>query len=570
MVALVVDDDPVTRRLVRRALEGVGCSPVLEAEDGLQAQKLLEERTDVDLVLTDILMPGLDGLDLLRWGRERSPDTVWIILSGLDTFDSAVEAIRLGAFDFLAKPPRVAELEVSVRNALERRSLLVERERLHEELREANRQLMEKLEEVEEKSELLHRDLEKAEIIQRALLPADPPSADGFRVLAMYRPGQHVGGDLYDAFCIDDHTLAIYVADATGHGVTAAMLSVLFKQCLRLREPEAGRPLSPAVVLDAANRSLLDAVAAPGLFLTAVYCLIDTRSGEARVGSAGHSPLLHARAGGDVAWIGRTGPALGLTADAVYEEASLTLRSGDRLLLYTDGLLPEASEAESERLAGALRDGGGDAAELLRELVERATSELPSEDRDDVTLLLVDANEGPSRFDNGDVGAVRPRAAAGPARSPVVYYGEGEKAACLALKGRATWMHAPTFFETARAIRAADRPLVVDLSECDYLDSTFLGSVHELVDEGGVRVQNAKPEVRSLFEELGMEKVLESLEGEPEPVPELSPVAAASPDEAEGRRRILEAHEALAGINPRNRQSFAGVIESIRNQPTED
>jgi DNA-binding NtrC family response regulator len=86
-------------------------------------------------------MPGLDGMELLRWGREHAPGTIWIILSGLDTFDSAVEAIRLGAFDFLAKPPRVAELEVAVRNALERRALLLERERLHAELRTTNQRL---------------------------------------------------------------------------------------------------------------------------------------------------------------------------------------------------------------------------------------------------------------------------------------------------------------------------------------------------------------------------------------------------------------------------------------------
>ncbi|HUE97520.1 MAG TPA: response regulator, partial [Longimicrobiaceae bacterium] len=120
-LVLVVEDDPVTRRLVCRALHDLGCETVLEAEDGLKAQGLLRQHPEVDLVLTDILMPGLDGMELLRWGREHAPETMWIILSGLDTFDSAVEAIRLGAFDFLAKPPRVAELDVSVRNALERR-----------------------------------------------------------------------------------------------------------------------------------------------------------------------------------------------------------------------------------------------------------------------------------------------------------------------------------------------------------------------------------------------------------------------------------------------------------------
>src|SRR5438874_721093 len=95
--ALVVDDEPVTRMLVKRALEGLGCAPVFEAADGLAAQEVLRQHPDIALVLTDIMMPRMDGLELLRWGRQAVPDTMWIVLSSLETFDSAVAAIRLGA-----------------------------------------------------------------------------------------------------------------------------------------------------------------------------------------------------------------------------------------------------------------------------------------------------------------------------------------------------------------------------------------------------------------------------------------------------------------------------------------
>lgn len=167
-VALVVDDEPVTRLMVKRTLESLGCAPVLEAADGIAAQAVLREHPDVALVLTDIMMPRMDGLELLRWGRQAVPDAMWIVLSGLETFDSAVAAIRLGAFDFLPKSPRTEEMGVAVRNALERRQLLAERERLH-------RELQHKVRELEETSEVLRRDLERAEVIQRALLPRSPP-----------------------------------------------------------------------------------------------------------------------------------------------------------------------------------------------------------------------------------------------------------------------------------------------------------------------------------------------------------------------------------------------------------
>lgn len=562
-VALVADDDPVTRQLVLRSLQEIGFGTVLPAHDGSEARSILRERPDVDLVVTDILMPNLDGLELLRWGRTHLPDVAWIILSGLDTFDSAVEAIRLGAFDFLAKPPSVAELEVAVRNALERRTLLVERERLHAELRRSNERLVEQVRELEEKSELLQRDLERAEVIQRALLPAAPPPIERFCVHSLYRPGQHVGGDLYDVVRVDEHHLALYVADATGHGITAAMLSVLFKQRLVLRDERTGRPLRPAAVLEAANRSMRDAVATPGLFLTAVFCLLDTREDLVTLASAGHPPVVHVCASGESHLIERTGPALGLGEDASFDEVSFTLEPGDRLLLYTDGLIQPGSIPEPGRLPELLRPRTGTPRELLAGLLVDAGSEAAPEDRDDVTLLLLEGRKGSSDFDNGQ-GTEPARSASVPDPSGLVHHGETSDASFLALRGRATWTQSALFFETACAIQETGRPLVLDLSECDYLDSTFLGTIHELVDRGRLRIQNVSPDVRALFEELCMERVLSRVGEDGQAVPELRPLSGRPTDTGAGRRRILEAHEALSSLSTRNRESFSSVIESLR------
>src|SRR5690606_24195014 len=122
----VVDDDPVVRTLLRRGLERF---EVLDASDGEEARAILRERS-VDLVVTDLLMPRLAGLGLIRWARKAHVRPAWIILSAVGTFDAAVEAIELGAFAVLTKPPRLEEVEVTVRNALEQRYLVQERERL--------------------------------------------------------------------------------------------------------------------------------------------------------------------------------------------------------------------------------------------------------------------------------------------------------------------------------------------------------------------------------------------------------------------------------------------------------
>lgn len=554
--ALVVDDEPVTRLLVKRALENLGCTPVLEAADGLAAQQVLQQHPEVALVLTDIMMPRMDGLELLRWGRQALPDAMWIVLSGLDTFDSAVAAIRLGAFDFLPKSPRTEEIGVSVRNALERRQLLAERERLH-------RELQRKVRELEATSEALRRDLERAEVIQRALLPRSPPPMEGYCIQAVYRPGQHVGGDLYDVVRLGERHLAFYLADATGHGVTSAMLSVLFKQRLVLVDPATGLPLPPANVLDAVNRSICEAHAAPGLFLTAVFGLLDTSDASLTLASAGHPPVLHLRDSGELQLIRRTGPALGLAHDAHFRQERLQVAAGDRILLYTDGLLPSGTETELERLEAVLAKPLSSAQEMMAQLHAGAPD---GADRDDVTLLLIDAHAGVSWFDNGSEASA---SAAAPAPSPqeeVVFYGESETAAFLALRGRATWLQCDAFHQTALAVLDAGRSLVIDLSGCEYLDSTCLGTVHELVARGNVVVTGVAPAVRAMFEELSMQQVLGAIRAGTGPAPELFALGAGA-DQAAVQQRILQAHEALSALSERNREEFRDVVESLRGEP---
>ena len=552
-VALVVDDEPVTRLMVKRTLEKLGCAPVLEASDGIVAQAVLGAHPEVALVLTDIMMPRMDGLELLRWGREAVPEAMWIVLSGLETFDSAVAAIRLGAFDFLPKSPRLEEMGVAVRNALERRHLLAERERLH-------RELQRKVSELQETSELLRRDLERAEVIQRALLPRSPPPMEGYCIQAVYRPGQHVGGDLYDVIRLGEQHLAFYLADATGHGVTSAMLSVLFKQRLVLVDPATGLALPPAEVLAAVNRSICEAHAAPGLFLTAVFGLLDTSNASLTLASAGHPPVLHARDGRETRPIRRTGPALGLTPDAHFEQERVELLAGDRILLYTDGLLPSGSERELELLHQVLARPLSSAQEVMAHLHGSAPA---AADRDDVTILLIDAHAGASWFDNG---AELPAAIASDAPRPegeVVFFGETEHAAHLALRGRATWMHCDAFHEAALAVLNAGRHLVLDFSGCEYMDSTCLGTVHELVAGGRVMLKGVTPAVRALFEELSMQQVLDAIREDAPAAPELRALGTGG-DQAAVQRRILQAHEALSALSERNREEFKDVVESLR------
>src|SRR5690606_3791407 len=162
----------------------------------------------------------------------------------------------------------------------------------------------------------------------------------------------------------DARHLGLVLADAAGHGVAAAMLSVLLKHRLRLRDPASGAPLEPAEVLRHANRALREDDPAPGAFITAVYVLLDRVTGRARLAAAGHPPTVWIHQG-QGRLLDRTGPALGLTADAHYDQQEVTLDHRDRLLLYTDGLLDGGPSAPTHgELIDALTRPNGNRAEL--------------------------------------------------------------------------------------------------------------------------------------------------------------------------------------------------------------
>ena len=566
---LVVDDDKIMRTLVVRGLSDAGFMEIHEAEDGLAAREYLTGHT-VDVVITDVMMPRVDGLELIRWAKQHYPEIVWIIFSSMDTFDTAVEAIHLGAFDFLAKPPNLKQLEISLRNALAHRQLVQEKEALHRSLEQRVLQLEGLCRILGDQAEQISQDLRRAEIIQKALLPQMPPAMRGLSVHSLYRPGHFVGGDLYDVIAVDEDKVAIYVADASGHGVSAAMLSVLFKQRLpRITTP--GAAIRPAVALAKINDELFRDVTAPGMFVTAVYCLIDTAQATVDIASAGHPPVHLVRANGKASLIERTGPALGLHADAAFKETHIDLRSGDRLFLYSDGLtdLAGAGPGKQDVLVKRLCTTELTAASFLKEQLAQLPSVSACE-RDDITMVLVEFREGPSSFDNGAKESdAQPKPAAPTSGS--LRYGELGETTAISICGRGTYMLSYSFFDAIQGIIDAKRGLTIDLNGCDYLDSTFLGMIHEAVakcDKTGVpvHVQRISKGVCRLFEELSMDLVLQHVREPARALPPMEALVKTAAEEGTLHRRILRAHDVLISLSEENRKKFQGVVDMLRKE----
>lgn len=569
-VLMVVDDDPMVRKIVTRGLASLAPAEVIEVEDGLAAQEQLRQRP-VDVVVTDVVMPRMDGLELMKWAQEHCPEPLWIILSGVETFDAAVDALHLGAFDYLAKPPEVQRVRVAVRNALDQIELVRDRQRLYAELAQSAEQLAANVAQLEEANRVLEdqaaviqADLDRAEIIQRALLPQAPPKVAGWCMDTLYRPGSSVGGDFYDAILLDQDHLALVIADAAGHGVAAAMISVLFKTRLHPMG-QGGEILGPAQVLRDLNHTLFQTLSAPGTFITAAYVLVDLRQGSARFASAGHTPCVLASAGSEPRLLQRTGPALGLDAEADYTQTEITIEPGERLLLYTDGITDGGADSPALAQLGAALGGDTPHAELLNPLYESARRGV-SGDRDDITMLLLERAEGDSHFDDTPI---REQRGEPPQAVTQAHLHRGSKPglAFLSISGAATWLCSQSLLDTARELLAQYGRLSIDLADCENLDSTCLGTLHELVSEHDTELslQRVPDKIRALFDELSMCRVMEHIRENSEPLPDNMQALqsdAVAPDQQ--GRRILRAHETLAALSEGNRQQFAAVVESLR------
>lgn len=571
-VFLVVDDDPMVRKIVTRGLHSLNPAEVLEVEDGLVAQQMLSTR-HIDVVVTDVVMPNMDGLELMKWAQEHCPEPLWIILSGLETFDAAVDALQLGAFDYLAKPPEIPRVRVAVRNALDQIELVRERKRLYEALEHSNAQLAEKVTQwqlacsiLEDQAAVIQADLDRAEIIQRALLPQAPPATPGWCLNTLYRPGSSVGGDFYDAVRLDEHHLELVIADAAGHGVAAAMLAVLFKLHLK-HVDNVGNSLAPQQVLERLNSRLFDLLSTPGAFITAVYVRLDLRSGRGQLASAGHPPCIICSADGATQMLERTGPALGLEQNAYYQEHEFQLTVGGRMMLYTDGVLDGGKDSPStDELANDLTTGGA-RVDLLEKLYQDATRGL-SGDRDDITLLLLERANGESRFD--DSAAVQKSVQTKlPSSQPLLLSGSEDQRGFISIAGKLTWLSSQALLNCANALLANRKRLTINLCRCDHMDSTCLGTLHEIVTSHPefVELQGVNADVRKLFEELSMSSVLRHITTDITPLPSsMHIVEALNLSPQQQGTRILSAHENLSALSADNQAQFSVVIDSLRTE----
>ena len=187
--------------------------------------------------------------------------------------------------------------------------------------------------------ERMHDELQLAAHAQRELLPRELPSLHGVSVATLWRPAQWVSGDIYDVLQLDEDRIGLFLADAVGHGVTAALMTMVISQSLttHVTEGSVERVLEPGEVLASLNGHLLGRRMHPSRFATAVYAVVDCRRRVLTVATAGHPPPFLIHKNGEPEFLNTSGGLLGVFEDEVYGQLEVPLAPGDRLLLYTDG-----------------------------------------------------------------------------------------------------------------------------------------------------------------------------------------------------------------------------------------
>jgi phosphoserine phosphatase RsbU/P len=374
---LLVDDEPANIQIVNSILRDTYKTRI--ATNGAKALELANQSPAPDLILLDVMMPEMDGYEVCSRLKlaDHTRDIPVIFLTGQTDTQDETKGFEVGAVDYIHKPFSPAVVQARVRTHLVLRGI---REELASQL------------------QAIQRELDTARQIQLSILPREIPAIAGLDIAARYIPMTSVAGDFYDFIVIDEKRIGILVADVSGHGMPAALISSMLKIALGAQTSCA---LDPVLVLTGLNQALYGKF--KGHFVTAAYVVIDTEKQTINYAGAGHPPIiLRDRAAAATRDFMENGLFLGYFPEVTYTSVELPFKPGDSCLLYTDGI-PEMTNLSDEQYgvdrckdylesnhdltAGQFVDS------FLGELSRWSDSASGREPEDDVTLLAIHFHE---------------------------------------------------------------------------------------------------------------------------------------------------------------------------------
>ena len=394
---LIVDDLEANVQLLARMLASAGYTSVASTMDPLEVCELhLKNR--YDLILLDLLMPGMDGFQVMEGLKEIEPDGYLPVLVITAQPGHKLRALQAGAKDFISKPFELAEVLARVHNMLEVRLLHLETRKYSKVLEETVRELeasreVIRLKTLEERKKS-EQELALAQKTQESLLPRFLPQFENFRIHAFNNPTRYVGGDFYDFLQLSSGEWVGVLADVSGKGMPAALLSSMVLGALSM---EFRSRTQPQEVLNRVNQLLCEK-SLPFQFVTLFLFLLSPQ-GMGQFISAGHNPAyLFRSATGKIEELVSDAHSyvLGIVDSASYQTRTLHLYKGDILVVYSDGLTDAQNQQEEvfgeERLLKIIQQEAPSGSHALEQkflkAIEEFTQGMPQ--TDDITFVVVE------------------------------------------------------------------------------------------------------------------------------------------------------------------------------------
>ena len=351
----------------------------LFAHNGLEALEVMLKNPDIDIVLSDINMPEMDGLTLLAKINEmRNPALKCIMVSAYGDMDNIRQAMNSGAFDFATKPIDLDDLDKTIEKAIEQINFVRSSQREHKQLVD------------------IQNDLSVAREIQHAILPhsfkLNMKAGNRVDIHGSMVAAKDVGGDFYDFFAIDENRFGFTMADVSGKGVPAAIFMAVSRTMIKAN---GVRGISPAECMRTVN-NLLCEENLNDLFVTVFYGIYDLTTGHIEFTNAGHNPpyILHADGSVDLVK-SKVNLVLGAMEGIPYSNESIDLAPGDTLVTFTDGVTEAEDIAHNQfgddRLIDVLKTQKGAGSQQIVAAIKQNVKEFTgeAEQSDDITQLVI-------------------------------------------------------------------------------------------------------------------------------------------------------------------------------------
>jgi len=349
------------------------------AHNGLEALAILYNNPDIEIILSDINMPEMDGLTLLTKVNEmRNPALRVIMVSAYGDMKNIRQAMNNGAFDFATKPIDMDDLAVTIEKAIEQIKFVHESQKAHTQL------------------ESIKRDLNTARDIQQYILPRVfppfPEDSDKLDIFASMEAAKDIGGDFYDFFRIDEDRIALVIADVCGKGIPAALFMAVSRTMIHAKGMQCD---SAGECLTEANR-LLAAYSVDCMFVTVFYAIYNVKTGFITFCNGGHNSPHVLRADGTTVELPKAkNMVIGAFDGVEYKEETMQLERGETLVMFTDGVTEAMNSADeefgTERLDAILCTMADKNCQQMVEAIKAGLSEFvgDAEQSDDITMLLL-------------------------------------------------------------------------------------------------------------------------------------------------------------------------------------